>query len=131
MKEFNAHTKKLMISTFIEEWKNFKKKIEPDLLSELSFFEISTLLALSCFKKEKNDINILEIGLGGRFDACNVVDPIASIIVSIDYDHQEWLGEQLIDIAKEKIEICRKNKPLFWGENKKLKSREKRSSELY
>jgi len=93
-----------------------KTKLSADLYNELTFFELTTLLALYVFKKTECQLMILEVGLGGRWDATNAVEPLASAIVSIDFDHQEWLGTTLQAIAGEKLGIARANKPLFWGD---------------
>lgn len=93
-----------------------KEALGSSLYEELSFFELTTLIALKIFYEHNCSFNILEVGLGGRLDSTNVVDPILSAICSIDLDHTEWLGPELTDIAKEKLGICRPNIPLFWGE---------------
>ncbi len=76
-----------------------------------SVFETLTTLAFLYFKMKNTDIVVLEVGLGGRLDATNVVDPILSIITDISYDHTHVLGKRLIDIAREKAGITRKGKP--------------------
>ena len=85
------------------------------LYDDLSFFEVATLLALLLFSEKKTSLNILEVGLGGRLDATNVVNPISSVLVSLDYDHQQILGSSLADIAYEKLHIGRPHAPLFLG----------------
>ena len=62
------------------------------------------------------ELNILEVGLGGRLDATNVFDPIASVVVSIGLDHQNYLGDSLLEILREKLGITRKGCPLFLGD---------------
>lgn len=93
-----------------------KTKLPSPLYESLTFFELTTLLALNVFQKMECQLIIMEVGLGGRWDATNALEPIASAIVSIDYDHQEWLGNTLQDIAGEKLGIARQGKPLFWGD---------------
>ncbi len=83
---------------------------------ELSYFELSTLAALVYFKKKKLDIIILEVGLGGRLDATNIIDADLSIITTIDYDHQEYLGTGLEEIAYEKAGILRQEKPFIYAD---------------
>ena len=73
----------------------------------LTFFEFGTLAALNIFSKEKVDICILEVGLGGRLDAVNIVDSTISVITSIDLDHQQWLGDTREKIGLEKAGILR------------------------
>jgi len=74
----------------------------------LTFFEFTTLTALHCFSKLNLDLLVLEIGLGGRLDAVNIVEPDVSVITTIDRDHESWLGSDLISIAQEKSGIYRK-----------------------
>jgi len=78
----------------------------------LTYFEFSTLAALVVFKTRNPDILILEVGLGGRLDAVNMVDPSVAVITSIDLDHQAWLGESRGKIACEKAGIMRKSVPV-------------------
>ncbi|MBV9670727.1 MAG: bifunctional folylpolyglutamate synthase/dihydrofolate synthase [Acidobacteriales bacterium] len=78
-----------------------------------SFFEVVTAMAFCHFAKEKVDIAVLEVGLGGRLDATNVTEPIVSIITDIDFDHQQWLGNTLTEIAHEKAGIMRKDRPVI------------------
>jgi len=77
----------------------------------LTYFEFSALAALFIFKQEKLDVAILEIGLGGRLDAMNIVDVDISIITRIAIDHEEWLGSNREDIAREKAGIYRQGRP--------------------
>ena len=77
---------------------------------ELTYFEITTLAAMSVFIKKNIDIAILEVGLGGRLDAVNIFDPDLSIITSIGMDHQDYLGDTIDEIAHEKSGICRPDK---------------------
>lgn len=82
----------------------------------ISFFEINILAALYIFKRYKLDVLILEIGMGGRLDACNIVEPDLSIITTISLDHMEFLGDTREKIALEKAGILRRNKPAVIGE---------------
>jgi dihydrofolate synthase/folylpolyglutamate synthase len=70
-----------------------------------SFFEILTAISFLCFAEEKVDLAVLEVGMGGRLDATNVVDPLLSIITDISLDHTEWLGFTIAAIAREKAGI--------------------------
>jgi dihydrofolate synthase / folylpolyglutamate synthase len=74
-----------------------------------SFFEVLTALAFLYYAEQKIDIAILEVGLGGRLDATNIVDPLLSIITDIALDHQDYLGNTLADITREKAGILRPN----------------------
>jgi dihydrofolate synthase / folylpolyglutamate synthase len=73
-----------------------------------SYFEILTALAFLHFAENKIDIAVLEVGMGGRLDATNVVDPLLSIVTDISLDHMEWLGPTITDIAREKAGILRR-----------------------
>lgn len=81
----------------------------------LSFFDCLTLMAFLYFSHEKVDIAVIETGLGGRFDATNVITPILSVITSIGYDHMAILGNTLEAIAHEKAGIIKPNVPLVVG----------------
>lgn len=72
-----------------------------------SFFEVMTALAFLAFAEAKVDIAVLEVGIGGRLDATNIVDPIGSVITDISLDHMEWLGNTITEIAQEKAGILR------------------------
>lgn len=87
-----------------------------DVYDELSFFEIATLLFQRLAAKSLPDFDIMEVGLGGRWDSTNSFDPDAALIVSLGYDHQEYLGHDICGIAREKLGICRPGKPLFLGQ---------------
>ena len=82
----------------------------------LSYFEFSTLAALVLFQQHKVDLAILEVGLGGRLDAMNIVNPDISIIMRIALDHQSWLGESVELIGREKAGIMRRGVPCVLGE---------------
>jgi len=79
----------------------------------LTYFEFAALAALYVFKESNPDFIVLEVGLGGRLDAVNIVDPVVSVITSIDLDHQDWLGESRGQIAREKAGIVRASKPVI------------------
>ena len=83
----------------------------------LSFFEATTAAAFLAFSETPADLLILEVGLGGRFDATNVIDhPAAVAITPIDYDHAEFLGRDLAGIAREKAGILKAHTPAFSAE---------------
>ena len=77
-----------------------------------TFFEISTALALWHFKRAACEVVVLEVGMGGRLDATNAIDPLVSVITPIDYDHQKWLGDSLVEIAGEKAGIIKQRTPV-------------------
>jgi len=78
-----------------------------------SFFEVLTALAFLYFAEQRVDIAILEVGLGGRLDATNIVDPLISVITDISLDHQDYLGNTLTEITREKAGILRSNGTLI------------------
>lgn len=82
----------------------------------LTWFEKTTLLALEIFRRHQVPLALLEVGLGARLDATNIVDPTVSVITSIGKDHMEVLGDSLFDIAKEKMAVARSGRPLILGE---------------
>ncbi len=82
----------------------------------LSYFEFSTLSALLVFQQQALDLVVLEVGLGGRLDAVNIISADVAIISSIDLDHQDWLGNSKESIAREKAGILREGKPVVVGE---------------
>ncbi len=77
----------------------------------LSFFELTTLLAFAHFARSGLDVLILEVGMGGRLDATNVVDADISVLTSVSLDHQQYLGDTVSLIAVEKAAICRAGRP--------------------
>ena len=89
------------------------KKIEPFFSYGLTEFEVLTLIALIYCVEKKPDVCIFEVGLGGRLDATNIINPTCSIITHIDFDHQEFLGNTLNHIATEKAGIMKPNIPCF------------------
>ena len=74
-----------------------------------SFFEMMTAIAFEYFAREKIDLAVLEVGMGGRLDATNVVEPRLSVITDISLDHQKFLGNTLSEIAREKVGILRRD----------------------
>ena len=92
---------------------NNKAKFEE---MQLSFFEMATGMAFDYFAKEKVDIAIIEVGLGGRLDSTNVIKPELSVITNISLDHVNMLGDTLAEIAVEKAGIIKPNTPVVIGE---------------
>jgi dihydrofolate synthase/folylpolyglutamate synthase len=82
-----------------------------------SFFEATTALALDVFREARVDVAVLEVGLGGRLDATNAVDPIAAAITSVDFDHQQYLGHSLREIATEKAGVIKPRSLVVVGDN--------------
>lgn len=83
---------------------------------ELTYFEFGTLAALWRFAQANLDVAILEVGLGGRLDAVNLIDADASIVTTVDLDHQDWLGNDRDSIGREKAGIFRAGRPAIVGE---------------
>lgn len=81
----------------------------------ITFFEFGTLIAIELFRQAEIDIAVMEVGLGGRQDAVNVLDPDVAIITSISIDHTAWLGDNTDDISYEKVGIARPNTPCIVG----------------
>src|SRR5439155_3807180 len=77
-----------------------------------TFFEITTALALKCFSEANADVIILETGIGGRLDATNAIQSDVAVITQIDFDHEEWLGNTLAEIASEKAGIIKPRIPV-------------------
>ena len=84
--------------------------------TRLTYFDFSTLAALTVFSNLNLDVVILEIGLGGRLDPVNIVDPDISILTNVELDHQEWLGKNREAIGKEKAAIFRDQKTVILGQ---------------
>lgn len=84
--------------------------------NDLSFFEMTVGLAFEYFVKEKTDINIIEVGMGGRLDSTNIITPLVSVITNIGFDHTQFLGNTLESIAFEKAGIIKNNVPVVIGE---------------
>ena len=84
--------------------------------NNLSFFEMTVGLAFDYFSKNKVDIAIIEVGMGGRLDSTNIISPILSIITNISLDHTRFLGSNISDIAKEKAGIIKDNTPVIIGQ---------------
>jgi dihydrofolate synthase/folylpolyglutamate synthase len=96
----------------LAEW--MRKEIEAaGITPPFTFFDFTTAMALYYFKQKLVDLAILEVGLGGRLDSTNVVDPLISIITNIAKDHEEYLGKSVFKIAREKAGIIKKGRPLI------------------
>lgn len=97
---------------FVENHRSFFEE------NQLSFFEMTVGLAFDYFKNEKVDIAIIEVGLGGRLDSTNVINPEVSVITNIGLDHTHFLGTTLAEIASEKAGIIKSKIPVVIGEAK-------------
>ena len=102
-------------AALLDIWQDLELLLAPRFRARLTFFECTTLLAFYVFNRTATDINVLEVGLGGRWDAVNVCEPLAAAIVSIGKDHQQYLGNTYAEILADKMGIARSQRPLFWG----------------
>ncbi|HRN93601.1 MAG: bifunctional folylpolyglutamate synthase/dihydrofolate synthase [Chitinophagales bacterium] len=107
----------LISETFVAEF--VSKNIEVFKTIDASFFEITTAMMFEYFKQEKVDFCVIETGLGGRLDSTNIINPLLSIITNISYDHQQFLGNTLPEIAAEKAGIIKPKTPVVIGERQK------------
>jgi dihydrofolate synthase / folylpolyglutamate synthase len=101
---------KQFVVDFVERIKSLIPEIEP------SFFEITVAMCFEYFAKQKVDIAIIEVGMGGRLDSTNVILPEVSLITNISKDHEQWLGNTLDKIAIEKAGIIKPNVPVVISE---------------
>lgn len=101
---------KKYVSEFVENHKSYFEN------NQLSFFEMTVGLAFDFFRKEKVDIAIIEVGMGGRLDSTNIITPEVSVITNIGFDHTQFLGNTLEKIAAEKGGIIKNNIPVVIGE---------------
>lgn len=86
----------------------------------LTYFEFTTLAALAYFQSEPLDLVVLEVGMGGRLDAVNIVDADVAVLTTVDFDHVSYLGDTLAAIAKEKAGICRAGRPAVLADVSRL-----------
>ena len=84
--------------------------------NNLSFFEMTVGLAFDYFSNNEVDISVIEVGMGGRLDSTNIINPIVSVITNISLDHDKFLGSNISSIAKEKAGIIKINTPVVIGE---------------
>jgi dihydrofolate synthase/folylpolyglutamate synthase len=98
-----------------DEFVSLTKRLAPIInrLGTISTFEATTSMAFQYFKNKRVDFAVIEVGLGGRLDATNVVDPLLSVITSISYDHLAFLGNTMEAIASEKAGIIKPGKPVI------------------
>ena len=98
---------------FVNNWKISGYQGSP------SFFELTMIMAFDWFAKEKVDYAVIEVGMGGRLDSTNIISPLLSIITNISYDHNQFLGNTLPEIATEKAGIIKLETPVVIGESNK------------
>ena len=97
------------VVSFVEENKAFFDRVRP------SFFEMTVAMAFQYFADQNIDIAIVEVGMGGRLDSTNIITPLVSVITNIGYDHMQFLGNTLTDIAREKAGIIKQYVPVVIG----------------
>ncbi len=102
--------RKNCVNNFIKRNKNFLEQ------QQLSFFEMTVGMAFDHFARKKVDIAIIEVGLGGRLDSTNIITPLVTVITNIGFDHTQFLGNSLLEIAAEKAGIIKQNTPIVIGE---------------
>ena len=113
---------------------NHKSKLEE---LELSFFEMTVAMAFDYFRKEKVDVAIIEVGMGGRLDSTNIINPELCVITNISLDHVKFLGDNEEKIAIEKAGIIKKETPVVIGETQNeskdvfLKKAEEKNSQIF
>lgn len=98
------------VTSFIENERNFFEPLHP------SFFELSTAMAFKYFAETGVDVAVIEVGLGGRLDCTNIIQPDLSVITNISFDHVQFLGHTLTAIAQEKAGIIKSGIPVVIGE---------------
>ena len=101
------------VINFVENNKELIKRIKP------SFFETAVAMAFTYFAQENVDIAIIEVGMGGRLDSTNVINPLACLITNISFDHTQFLGNSLEAIAQEKAGIIKQNTPVVISQTQK------------
>lgn len=95
---------------FVEKERSFFEPLHP------SFFELTTALAFKYFAEQHVDVAVIEVGLGGRLDCTNIISPMLSVITNISFDHTQFLGNTLAQIASEKAGIIKHKVPVIIGE---------------
>jgi dihydrofolate synthase/folylpolyglutamate synthase len=92
-----------------------RRVAENNIPTRFTFFDFTTAIALYYLALQEVDFAIVEVGLGGRLDSTNVVDPVVTVVTTVDRDHCEILGQRMEDIAREKAEIAKQGVPLISG----------------
>lgn len=105
---------KMVTKTFVKEFVKQQQKLIGQI--EPSFFEVTVAMAFSYFEQQEVDVAVIEVGLGGRLDSTNIIQPDLSIITNISLDHTNILGNTLAEIAVEKAGIIKRKTPIIIGE---------------
>ncbi len=103
---------KEFVFDFVKKLKEVPKDIRP------SFFEYTTIMAFEYFHQQNVDFAVIEVGLGGRLDATNIITPLVSAITNVDLDHMNILGNSINEIAREKAGIIKPNTPIICGDER-------------
>ncbi|MCU0461885.1 MAG: bifunctional folylpolyglutamate synthase/dihydrofolate synthase [Bacteroidales bacterium] len=98
------------VTAFIKNHKNIIEEVKP------SFFEMTVAMAFDYFAREKVEVAVIEVGLGGRLDSTNIINPVLSVITNIGHDHMDLLGNSIEKVAIEKAGIIKKHVPVVIGE---------------
>jgi dihydrofolate synthase/folylpolyglutamate synthase len=106
------------LTRIVERIKPVLEVVSKEGFGDPTEFEVGTVIAFEFFAAEQVDVAIVEVGMGGRFDATNVLRPVLSVITHIDYDHQSYLGNSLAEIAFEKAGIIKAGIPVIIGVQK-------------
>ena len=115
--QYNERVRINLNNSFDQDWVSAFEIIEAvrgDV--SLTYFEFSTLAAFQILSNHDCDAWFIEVGLGGRLDATNIIESSVSVLTSIAMDHEEWLGDSIDKIAKEKVGIAKRNRPLIFGD---------------
>ncbi len=98
------------VTDFVERYQAMQMDEKP------TFFELTMVMAFEYFAREKVDVAVVEVGLGGRLDSTNIITPVLSVITNISKDHTQFLGDTLVEIAAEKAGIMKPGVPVVIGE---------------
>lgn len=98
------------VAEFVEDWRKRQRDLRP------SFFELTMMMAFDWFNREKVDYAVIEVGMGGRLDSTNIISPEVCVITNISFDHTQFLGNTLEEIAAEKAGIMKPGVPVVIGE---------------
>ncbi len=98
------------VTAFVRKHKVIIETVRP------SFFEMTVAMAFDHFAREKVDVAVIEVGLGGRLDSTNIIDPVLSVITNIGHDHMDLLGNTIEKVAAEKAGIIKTGVPVIIGE---------------
>jgi dihydrofolate synthase/folylpolyglutamate synthase len=101
---------KSFVTTFVQQHRAAFEKISP------SFFELTVGMAFDYFREQQIDVAVVEVGLGGRLDSTNIITPMVSVITNVSFDHMQFLGNNLTQIAGEKAGIIKPGIPVVVGE---------------